>query len=202
MTSLTFPLPLVSPLATHVIELSGFSPALHTRDLHTIFAPWNNADNTVYRIKWLNDTTVYILFTDASLAKKAYLSLLSAPSPLLRTDYNGTPPQDLAAAPCARLTSTAYAAVRPFDGPEAAALLAQAGIATNSLSALLPPSMRVAAPQGEAARTHRRIVSSTAVPSRPAEWAPRGPKESQRTAGRRAVSGSGGARGGPASTCT
>ncbi|WFD20370.1 hypothetical protein MCAP1_002614 [Malassezia caprae] len=189
--SLTLPLPLVSPLATHVIELSGFSPALHTRDLHAIFAPWNNADNTVYRIKWLNDTTVYILFTDASLAKKAYLSLLSTPPPLLRTDYSGTPPLDVAGVPCARLTDTAYATVRPFDGPEAAAMLAQAGIATHSLPALLPPTSWAAAPQADAPRVHRRIVSSTAVPSVPSEWAPRGPKESQRSADRRAVSGGG-----------
>jgi len=191
MTSLTLPLPLVSPLATHVIELSGFSPVLNTRDLHTIFEPWNNADNTVYRIKWLNDTTVYILFTDAGLAKMAYLSLLSTPPPLLRTDYTGSPPQNMAGVPCARLTDTAYATVRPFDGPEAATLLAQAGIATNSLPALLPSTSWAAAPQADATRTHRRIVSSTAVPSLSPEWVPRGPKEPQRTAGRRAVSGSG-----------
>ncbi|WFD27996.1 Pre-mRNA-splicing factor cwc26 [Malassezia nana] len=193
MSSLMLPLPLVSPLATHVIELSHFSPALHTRDLHAIFARWNNVDNTVYRIKWLNDTTVYILFTDASIAKKAYLALLSAPSPLLRTDYNGTPPPDDAGEPCARLTGTTYATVRPFEGPEAAALLAQAGIATNSLPASLAPSAW-AAPQTEAApRTHRRIVS--AAPSAPSQWGMRPPKEALRGPGRRVVSSGGDANG-------
>lgn len=189
MSSLLLPLPLVSPLATHVIELSHFSPALHTRDLHAILAPWNNADNTVYRIKWLNDTTVYILFTDASIAKKVYLALLSAPSPLLRADYNGVSPTDHTGVPCARLTGTAYATVRPFEGPEAAALLAQAGIATNTLPVSLAPSAW-AAPQTEAVpRTHRRIVS--AAPSAPSEWGMRQPKEALRGPGRRVVSSGG-----------
>lgn len=118
MTSLALTLPLVSPLVTRVLELSGFSPALQTRDIHTLLAPSTHGDESIYKIKWRNDTSAYIIFQDPSIAKRAYLQLLCAPSPLMREDASDGP-----GSPCARLLDVPYASVRPCTGAEAASLL-------------------------------------------------------------------------------
>jgi len=167
------PLPLVSPLATHVLELRGFSPVIKTSDLHKILAPWSGAEMGGYRIKWRDDSTAYILFYNASVAKHAYLALLSAPPPILRCDYDGNV-QDAQGIPCARLTSVEYAEILPCHGPEAASLMANSGITIGANVTSHAP-------------THRRIMSGTALPNKPTDMPMRFPQLDARN--RRAVSG-------------
>ncbi|KAJ1032163.1 hypothetical protein NDA18_001660 [Ustilago nuda] len=65
-------LPLLSPLVTRILQLSGFPPQLKTRDLQQVFAAYEE-EKGGYKIKWVDDTTALIIFADPAVAKKAYL---------------------------------------------------------------------------------------------------------------------------------
>ncbi|KAJ1027721.1 hypothetical protein NDA13_003178 [Ustilago tritici] len=65
-------LPLLSPLVTRILQLSGFPSQLKTRDLQQVFAAYEE-EKGGYKIKWVDDTTALIIFADPAVAKKAYL---------------------------------------------------------------------------------------------------------------------------------
>ena len=185
-------LPLVSPLETHVLELTGFSSMIRTRDLHLILAPWSYGEPEAYRIKWQDDNTVYILFQDASVAKKVYLSFLCSPPDILRADFNGTELYDATRIPCGRLQSVPYAHIRPLNGPKADALLANANMNVQknmtTAAALAWPSPPASPSVPDYRRIHRRIVSGTAVPSRTSDPFFHLPTDFPHTGSRRFVS--------------
>jgi hypothetical protein len=58
-------LPLLSPLVTRILEISGFPPELKTRDIQAIFSHWED-DRGGFKIKWVDDTTALIIFADAA----------------------------------------------------------------------------------------------------------------------------------------
>lgn len=58
-------LPLLSPLVTRILELSGFPPELKTRDIQAIFSQWES-DRGGFKIKWVDDTTALVIFADAA----------------------------------------------------------------------------------------------------------------------------------------
>lgn len=219
MSTIPSSIPLVSPLATRVLELHGFSPAIRTRDLHMVLEPWSYGDPPAYRIKWQDDATAYILFQDASVAKQVYLSLLCAPPDVLRVDFNGTELYDTSRKTCGRMFGVKYAQIRPFHGPEAQALLSNANMLASDSTPLLSPLPWASPPMGRGtsmgigvgaganptlgnagahalqgsgpSRAHRRIASSTALPSSSGDApALRVPRDNYRGAGRRAVSAS------------
>lgn len=78
-------LPLLSPLVTKILELSGFPPHLKTRDLHQAFAVYEDEQGG-FKIKWVDDTTALIIFSDAATAKKAYLRTIMSPPEQLIND--------------------------------------------------------------------------------------------------------------------
>lgn len=123
MSSLALNLPLVSPLATRVLELKGFSISLQTRDIHAVLRPWEN-DHGGYRIKWLDDETAYLVFADAGVAKRAFLRITSTPPQILRCDYKGDFNGDAWEHVGDRMEEDVYATVHPYTGPEAANLIA------------------------------------------------------------------------------
>lgn len=97
-------LPLLSPLVTKILELSGFPPQLKTRDLQQIFAAYEE-EKGGYKIKWVDDTTALIIFADPATAKKAYLRTIMSPPQQLIND-NGIP-----------------AKIKPYDGDDASAII-------------------------------------------------------------------------------
>lgn len=126
MSAVASTLPLASPLATRVLQLHGFSTEIRTRDLHTILRPWENLAGG-YRIRWQDDNTAYVVFSDAGVAKRAYLELLAAPPPLLRCDYkelDSVPDTAARGMRGARLVDGAYAAVTPCTGTKAGSIIA------------------------------------------------------------------------------
>lgn len=126
MSAVASTLPLASPLATRVLQLHGFSIEIRTRDLHAILRPWENVEGG-YRIRWQDDETAYVVFSDAGVAKRAYLELLAAPPPLLRRDYKELDSVTDAAARgvrVARLVDGAYAEVTPCTGAKANSIIA------------------------------------------------------------------------------
>ncbi|WFD31293.1 Pre-mRNA-splicing factor cwc26 [Malassezia sp. CBS 17886] len=157
----------LSPLATRVLALEGLSPELRTLDFHTLLEPWG--DERSYRVKWVNDTTAYIIFHDAGVSKRAYLGLYCAPPPMLRRDYpaclqDASPPPEHGS----RLVHTAYASVHPYTGAEAASLIASVtpGSDTRGASGMRGASGAAqAAPETES-RAHRRFASGS-LPTKP-----------------------------------
>lgn len=56
-------LPLLSPLVTRILELSGFPPELKTRDIQAVFSQWED-ERGGFKIKWVDDTTALVIFAD------------------------------------------------------------------------------------------------------------------------------------------
>ncbi|SNX84188.1 uncharacterized protein MEPE_02896 [Melanopsichium pennsylvanicum] len=97
-------LPLLSPLVTRILQLSGFPPQLKTRDLQQVFSAYEE-EKGGYKIKWVDDTTALIIFADPATAKKAYLRTIMSPPQQLIND-NGVP-----------------ANIKPYDGDDASAII-------------------------------------------------------------------------------
>lgn len=93
--------------------MSGFSSNLKTRDIQAALAEYEN-DRGGFKIKWIDDTSLLIVFNDAAVAKKAYLSTLVNPPPQFTSP-----------------TSDSVVVLRPYDGPDAQQVIA----AVNSRAA-------------------------------------------------------------------
>jgi hypothetical protein len=96
----------LSASVTRILFLSGFPRELKTRDIQAAFSQWEH-DQGGFRIKWLDDTSLLVVFQDASVAKRAYLTCLMSPPPQFVN-----PPGE------------AQTVVRPYDGPDAQAVIA------------------------------------------------------------------------------
>ncbi|KAL7418970.1 hypothetical protein Q5752_006654 [Cryptotrichosporon argae] len=92
----------VSAAVTRILHMSNFNAELKTKDIVALFQEWAQ-DKGGYKIKWVDDTNVLIVFNDAHVAKRAYLSLiLNRPAVL-------APP----------------AAIKPYDRPDAFKVIQQ-----------------------------------------------------------------------------
>ncbi|QRV83451.1 hypothetical protein RhiJN_11467 [Ceratobasidium sp. AG-Ba] len=91
----------LSACVTRILSLSGFPQSLKTRDVQQAFAEYDQ-DRGGFRIKWIDDTSLLLVFNDAVVAKKAYLNTLLSPPPALLSP-----------------TSTTRLQIKPYDGPEA-----------------------------------------------------------------------------------
>ncbi|KAL5639147.1 hypothetical protein ACGC1H_006607 [Rhizoctonia solani] len=95
----------LSACVTRILSLSGFPQSLKTRDVQQAFAEYDQ-ERGGFRIKWVDDTSLLLVFNDATVAKKAYLNtLLSPPAALLSP------------------TSGARVQIKPYDGPEAQSII-------------------------------------------------------------------------------
>ncbi|SDA02296.1 BZ3500_MvSof-1268-A1-R1_Chr7-3g09622 [Microbotryum saponariae] len=92
---------------TRILKLSNFDPSLKTRDIHHLFAEWED-ERGGFRIKWADDVTCWIVFTDpvTGAPKRAYLTLLGNPPAALQPTKEHTP------------------SLTPYSGPEANSILA------------------------------------------------------------------------------
>lgn len=66
---------------TRVLELQRFPSELKTKDIQGCFTKWEDV-----RIKWVDDTTALVIFTDAVNAKRAYLHMIAHPPATLTKD--------------------------------------------------------------------------------------------------------------------
>ncbi|WWC97360.1 hypothetical protein V866_004239 [Kwoniella sp. B9012] len=88
----------LSAAVTRILHLANFSADLKTRDLQNMFKDWE-AEKGGFRIKWLDDVNALVVFADASIAKRAYLSLLLHPP----SQFSGL--------------------IKPYDRPDAAQII-------------------------------------------------------------------------------
>jgi len=88
----------LSASVTRILYLTGFAKELKTKDIQTAFSEWESIGGG-FKIKWIDDTSLLIVFQDASVAKRAYLHALAFPPAILAT--------------------TSSASIKPYDGPDA-----------------------------------------------------------------------------------
>ncbi|PVF97957.1 hypothetical protein CPB86DRAFT_706101 [Serendipita vermifera] len=103
----------LSACVTRILSLHGFPPELKTRDIQAAFAEYEN-DRGGFKIKWIDDTSLLIVFNDAAVAKKAYLNTLVNPPPQFTSP-----------------TSESTAFLRPYDGPDAQNVIAAVNSRAN-----------------------------------------------------------------------
>ncbi|KAI0673611.1 hypothetical protein C8Q78DRAFT_967775 [Trametes maxima] len=106
----------LSACVTRILSLTGFPKELKTRDIQAAFSEWDNV-NGGFKIKWINDTSLLIVFNDATVAKRAYLHALAFP-PTIFTSPN----------------SQSTATVKPYDGPDAQAIIESVNSRTHNNS--------------------------------------------------------------------
>ncbi|KAK1233066.1 hypothetical protein PQX77_003793 [Marasmius sp. AFHP31] len=95
----------LSASVTRILYLTGFSKELKTKDIQSAFSEWDNA-NGGFKIKWRDDTSLLIVFQDASVAKRAYLHTLAYPPQVLINSSTGVP-----------------ATIKPYDGADAQSVI-------------------------------------------------------------------------------
>ncbi|CCM03764.1 uncharacterized protein FIBRA_05910 [Fibroporia radiculosa] len=95
----------LSACVTRILALTGFPKELKTRDIQAAFAEWETV-NGGFKIKWIDDTSLLIVFNDATVAKRAYLHALAF-TPAIFSSPN----------------STQTAVIKPYDGPDAQAVI-------------------------------------------------------------------------------
>ncbi|PCH34114.1 hypothetical protein WOLCODRAFT_135510 [Wolfiporia cocos MD-104 SS10] len=95
----------LSACVTRILSLTGFPKELKTRDIQAAFSEWENASGG-FKIKWIDDTSLLIVFNDATVAKRAYLHTLAFP-PVIFSSPN----------------STQTTTIKPYDGPDAQAVI-------------------------------------------------------------------------------
>jgi len=103
----------LSAAVTRILTLSGFPPELKTRDIQTAFNEWEN-ERGGFKIKWVDDTTLMLVFQDAGAAKRAYLSTLLQPPPQLVAGFRKI-------------------IMKPYDGPDAQAIIQNVNARTNNV---------------------------------------------------------------------
>lgn len=91
----------LSACVTRILSLTGFPKELKTRDIQTAFSEWENVGGG-FKIKWIDDTSLLIVFQDATVAKRAYLHALAFPPAVLSKQAPEAP-----------------TLIRPYDGPDA-----------------------------------------------------------------------------------
>jgi hypothetical protein len=91
----------LSASVTRILYLTGFPKELKTKDIQSAFAEWEGISGG-FKIKWRDDTSLLIVFQDASVAKRAYLNTIAFPPPILTSSSTGV-----------------SASIRPYDGSDA-----------------------------------------------------------------------------------
>lgn len=91
----------LSASVTRILYLTGFPKELKTKDIQAAFSDYDG-QNGGFKIKWRDDTSLLIVFQDATVAKRAYLRTIAFPPPILTSSATGI-----------------SATIRPYDGPDA-----------------------------------------------------------------------------------
>ncbi|KDQ63064.1 hypothetical protein JAAARDRAFT_29062 [Jaapia argillacea MUCL 33604] len=91
----------LSASVTRILSLTGFPKELKTKDIQATFSEWETVSGG-FKIKWVDDTSLLLVFADPTAAKRAYLNTLAFPPPSI------CPPN-----------SDQVAIIKPYDGPDA-----------------------------------------------------------------------------------
>ena len=95
----------LSASVTRILSLTGFPKELKTKDIQSAFSEYDSMPGG-FKIKWRDDTSLLIVFGDATVAKRAYLHTLAFPPPILTSSTTGV-----------------SATIKPYDGPDAQSVI-------------------------------------------------------------------------------
>lgn len=150
---------------TRILSLHGFPPELKTRDIQAAFAEYEN-ERGGFKIKWIDDTSLLIVFNDAAVAKRAYLTTLVNPPPQFTSPtsdsaaclrpYDGPDAQNVIAAVNSRATGHRARASISASSSNVLAGLVQVGGAASGVSALALPTVSTSTSSNTHARTGSR----------------------------------------------
>jgi len=104
----------ISACVTRILCLTGFPKELKTRDIQAAFSEWENTSGG-FKIKWIDDTSLYVVFNDATTAKRAYLHTLAFPPPAFSSP-----------------TSPYTTVIKPYDGPDAQTVIQNVNSRTHN----------------------------------------------------------------------
>ena len=65
----------LSACVTRILSLVGFPKELKTRDIQAAFSEWENVQGG-FRIKWIDDTSLMIVFNDAGVGSYSFFGSL------------------------------------------------------------------------------------------------------------------------------
>ena len=65
----------LSASVTRILSLTGFSKELKTKDIQAAFSEWENVQGG-FRIKWIDDTSLMIVFNDAGVGSYSFFGSL------------------------------------------------------------------------------------------------------------------------------
>jgi hypothetical protein len=77
----------LSASVTRILSLTGFPKELKTRDIQLAFSEWDNA-NGGFKIKWIDDTSLLIVFTDATVGEYRLLGAITSSMAVTVTSAN------------------------------------------------------------------------------------------------------------------
>ena len=72
----------LSACVTRILSLTGFPKELKTRDIQSAFSEWESVSGG-FKIKWINDTSLLIVFNDATVGTWLYLQRAPLQRPIL-----------------------------------------------------------------------------------------------------------------------
>lgn len=110
----------LSASVTRILFLTGFSKELKTKDIQGAFSEWENV-NGGFKIKWKDDTSLLIVFQDASAGKHVSCRYLAAVRILIAvtTSAKRAYLHTLAYPPSIFTSNGVTATIKPYDGPDA-----------------------------------------------------------------------------------
>lgn len=95
----------LSACVTRILSVSGFPKELRTKDINQAFSDWDKVQGG-FKVKWIDDTSLYIVFHDPTVAKRAYLQALLHPPFVANIS-----------------SSTQRTKIRPYAGPDAQSII-------------------------------------------------------------------------------
>jgi len=139
----------LSAAVTRILSLTGFPKELKTKDIQTAFSEWDQVGGG-FKIKWKDDTSLYIVFQDPGVAKRAYLKALAIPPPILTSSSTGI-----------------KASIVPYNGSEAQSVIAavQSRTGHTSNASRSGPGQSGRSQSISTFPTHRSSVSKAEGPS-------------------------------------
>jgi len=120
----------ISASVTRILSLTGFPKELKTKDIQAAFSEFESA-NGGFKIKWIDDTSLYIVFQDPTVAKRAYLRMLASPPAVFTSE-----------------SSNVTATIRPYDGPDAQTVIQAINARQNGGGSRRAASISVPGPRG------------------------------------------------------
>jgi len=106
----------LSPLSacvTKVLSIQGFPKELKTKDINQAFSAWDKVQGG-FKVKWVDDTSLYVVFQDPTVAKRAYLQALCNPPPVFNI-----------------ASSNSGTKIRPYNGPDAESIIQAVSLRGN-----------------------------------------------------------------------